>query len=126
MTRQNVRSGSPFEDRWGYCRAVRVGDTIHVAGTCAAMEDLEGSDAFSQATSALAIVEAALIEAGASMADVVRTITYVTNIDDWELVARAHSAAFDAVRPASTLVEVSRLIDPQMVVEIEVYAQLGG
>ena len=126
MTRQNIRSGSPFEDTWGYCRAVRVGNTVHVAGTCAAMDDLEGSDAFSQATSALGIVEAALAEAGASFADVVRTITYVTNIDDWEQVARAHSAAFDSVRPAATLVEVSRLIDPRMVVEIEVYAELGG
>ncbi len=126
MTRQNIRSGSPFEDLFGYCRAVRIGDVVHVAGTCAAMDDLDGSDAYTQSLSALSIVEAALNEAGAAMTDVVRTITYVTNIDDWELVARAHSGAFDAVRPASTMVEVSRLIDPRMVVEIEVYAQLGG
>ena len=126
MSRLNVRSGSPFEDTFGYCRAVRVGDTVHVAGTCAAIDDLEGSDAYSQAVSALGIVEAALAEAGATFADVVRTITYVTNIDDWELVARAHSEVFDAVRPAATMVEVSRLIDPRMTVEIEVYAQLGG
>lgn len=129
MTRQNIASGGPFEDTYGYCRAVRVGDTVHVAGTCAAVDILDDSlagdqPAYDQAVSALGIIEAALAEAGASFADVVRTITFVTNIDDWEQIARAHSAAFDAVRPASTLVEVSRLIDPRMIVEIEVYAQI--
>lgn len=131
MTRQNIASGGPFEDIYGYCRAVRVGDSIHVAGTCAAMDVLDDSlagdtPAYDQAVSALGIVETALNEAGASFADVVRTTTFITNIDDWEQIARAHSEAFDAVRPAGTLLEVSRLIDPRMVVEIEVYAQIAS
>jgi enamine deaminase RidA (YjgF/YER057c/UK114 family) len=126
MTRRNISSSSPYEDVHGYCRAVRVGDQIHVAGTCAAQDCLEGTTTFEQAVSALAIIEQALIDAGASLSDVVRTVIYVTNIDEHEQVSRAHSACFDAVRPVSTMVEVSRLIDPRMTVEIEAYAVVGG
>jgi enamine deaminase RidA (YjgF/YER057c/UK114 family) len=120
--RQNIRSGSPYEEVYGYCRAVRVGDTIHVAGTCAQPPHIEGCDAYEQAANAISIIESALTEAGAGVADVVRTVTYVTDIADMELVARAHQEAFGDVRPAATLVEVSRLIDPAMKVEIEAYA----
>ncbi|MDH3679179.1 MAG: RidA family protein [Acidimicrobiia bacterium] len=120
--RTNIQSGNPYEKVFGYCRAVRVGDTVHVAGTCAQPPHIEGCDAYQQAANALEIIEGALAEAGASRHDVVRTVTYVTDIADVELVARAHHEVFGTVRPAATLVEVSRLIDPAMKVEIEAYA----
>ena len=122
MTRTNIASGSPFEDTHGYCRAVRVGNQIHVAGTCAAHDCLDGTSTYEQSVSALGIIQAALAEVDSSPADVVRTVIYVTNIDDMPEVSRAHSAVFDAVRPVSTLVEVSKLADPRMTVEIEAYA----
>lgn len=120
--RRNISSGGPFEEIYGYSRAVRVGNQIHVAGTCAQAPHIEGCDAHEQATNALSIIEAALTEAGSSLTDVVRTVTYVTDIADMDLVARAHAAAFGDVKPASTLVEVSRLVDEAMKVEIEAYA----
>jgi enamine deaminase RidA (YjgF/YER057c/UK114 family) len=120
--RRNVSSGGPFEDVYGYSRAVRVADQVHVSGTTAQPPHLDGADAYQQAIAALAIIEKALREAGSSMAGVVRTVTYVTDIADAELVARAHREVFGDVRPAATLVEVSRLLDPRMKVEIEVYA----
>ena len=123
MTRQNIASGSPFEDIHGYCRAVRVGDQVHVAGTCAAMDALDGTDTYEQSVSALGIITTAMAEVGSGPADVVRTVIYVTDIDrDMPQVARAHLELFDDVRPASTMVEVSKLVDPRMTVEIEVYA----
>jgi len=125
MTRVNISSGSPFEDIFGYCRAVRVGATIHVAGTCAAQDCLDGTSTYDQSVSALDIIQSALAEVGSSAADVVRTVTYVTNIDDMPEVARAHLAVFGDVKPVSTLVEVSRLIDPRMTVEIEAYAVIA-
>ncbi|MFD5922798.1 Rid family hydrolase [Kitasatospora sp. NPDC058201] len=120
--RRIVSSGGPFEDVYGYSRAVRVGGQVHVSGTTAQPPHLDGVDAYEQAKAALAIIEAALREAGSSMAAVVRTVTYVTDMTDAELVARAHREAFAQVRQAATLVEVSRLLGPQMKVEIEVYA----
>lgn len=122
MARQQAFSGSPYEDVYGYCRAVRVGNTVHVAGTCAAQDCLDGTTTQEQAASALAIIEAALAEVGAAPADVVRTVTYVTDIGDMPQVAEAHRAVFGEVKPVATLVEVSALIDPRMTVEIEVYA----
>lgn len=122
MTRQNVQSGSPFEETHGYCRAVRVGNTIHVAGTCAAQDCLDGTSTYEQSVSALDIIQAALAEVGSGPGDVVRTVIYVTNIDEMPEVSRAHSAVFGDVRPVSTMVEVSRLADPRMTVEIEAYA----
>ncbi|HEY8471057.1 MAG TPA: RidA family protein [Natronosporangium sp.] len=122
MERRTVFSGSPYEDQYGYCRAVRVGEHIHVAGTTARDPDVDGADAYRQARSALAIIERALREAGSSLAAVVRTVTYLTDIDDFELVARAHREVFGQIRPAATLVEVSRLVDPRLKVEIEAYA----
>lgn len=123
--RRNVSSGNPYEDVYGYCRAVRVGNTIHVSGTTAQPPNVEGRDAYHQAAAALDIIGRALGEVGSSHADVVRTVTYVTDIGDADLVAHAHSEVYGDVRPAATLVEVSALIDPAMKVEIEVYAITG-
>ncbi len=120
--RQNIRSGNPYEDVFGYCRAVRIGNTIHVAGTTAQPPNVSGCDAYVQAKAAIEIIASALAEAGAGLESVARTITYVTDLTDLDLVARAHSEAFDAIRPAATLVEVSGLVDPELKVEIEAYA----
>lgn len=124
--RRNVSSQGSFEDVYGYSRAVRAGDHIHVAGTTAQPPHLDETDAYRQARAALAIVEDALRRAGSSLAAVVRTVTYVTDIADADLVARAHREVFGAVRPAATLVQVARLLDPAMKVEIEVYAVETG
>jgi enamine deaminase RidA (YjgF/YER057c/UK114 family) len=120
--RRTVSSGGPFEDAYGYSRAVRVGGHIHVSGTTARPPHLDGADAYQQALAALRIIEAALDESGSSLSSVVRTVTYVTDIGDADLVAQAHREILGQVRPAATLVEVSRLLDPRMKVEIEVYA----
>jgi enamine deaminase RidA (YjgF/YER057c/UK114 family) len=117
-----VSSDGPYEDVYGYSRAVRVGEHVHVSGTTARPPDLEGADAYRQARSALAIIYEALRQVGSSRAAVVRTVTYVTDIADAPLVARAHREAFGDIRPAATLVEVRRLLGPEMKVEIEVYA----
>lgn len=122
MTRVNVSSGGPYEEMYGYSRAVRVGDHVHVAGTTADLSDVEGADARQQAASAIRRIAVCLEEVGASLADVVRTVTYVTDIADVDLVAGAHKEAFGDVRPVATLVQVAALIDPSYVVEIEVYA----
>ena len=122
MTRTNIASGGPFEDVYGYCRAVRVGNTIHVAGTCARLEELDDTSTHAQAVAALELIASALAEVGAGPSDVVRTVTYVTDIGDAMEVARAHKAMFDEIRPVSTLVEVSALADPGYTVEIEAYA----
>jgi enamine deaminase RidA (YjgF/YER057c/UK114 family) len=119
--RLTVPSGGDYENVYGYSRAVRVGSQVHVAGTCARGEDLDG-DTYVQAAAALRIIVAALREAGASAADVVRTVAYVTDIADADLVARAHREVFADVRPAATMVAVSALLDPRMRVEIEAYA----
>ncbi|MFK0248493.1 RidA family protein [Amycolatopsis azurea] len=119
--RVNISSGGDFEQIFGYSRAVRVGDHIHVSGTTA-REPFRSGDAYEQASAVLSIIETALREAGSSLAAVVRTVTYVTDIKDAELVARAHREAFGDVLPAATMVEVTALLDPKMKVEIEAYA----
>lgn len=128
MDRQTVDSGTEWESAVGYSRAVRAGDEVHVSGTTATDETgtLVGEgDPYAQASQALANVERALAEAGASVGDVVRTRLYVTDVDEWEAVGRAHRETFGEVRPATSVVQVERLIDPGMVVEIEAVAKVG-
>lgn len=126
--RTNFGSGGPWEAAVGYSRAVRVGNVIHVAGTTALDEEgrLVGEgDAYAQARQALRNIRNALERAGAGMADVVRTRIYLTDISRWEEVGRAHGEVLGEVRPAATMVEVTRLIDPRMLVEIEAEATIS-
>lgn len=125
VTRTNISSGSSFEPVFGYSRAVRVGDQIHVAGTCARAPHDTG-DAYEQTKAALEIIGNALTEAGASFEDVVRTVVYITDTSDKDLVTRAHGEVFSQILPASTLVAVAALLEPQLRVEIEAYAILGS
>jgi len=123
--RQVVSSGGPWEDRVGYSRAVRAGNTVYVSGTTAARADGSahgGDDGYLQAKRCFEVIEQALAEAGATMADVVRTRMFVTDISRWEEFARAHAEVFGQVKPAATMVEVRRLIAPELLIEIEVEA----
>lgn len=126
--RQMVGSGSPWEEVVGYSRAVKVGNIIEVAGTTAMDGDLlvGKGDLYLQAKFIFTKIEKALQHFGASMNDVVRTRMYVTNIAEWEKAGKAHGEYFAAVKPAATMVEVSGLIDDDLLIEIEVTAIVGG
>ncbi len=128
MERRNISGGSRFEPIVGYSRAVRVGSQVFVAGTTAvgANGGIVGpGDLYAQTKRVLEIIEGALAEAGASMKDVVRTRMFVTDVGRWEEAGRAHGEAFAEIRPATTMVEVSRLIDAEMMIEMEADAVIA-
>ena len=125
--RQLISSGSPFEPRVGISRAVRVGSWVSVSGTAPLRDGrtVGAGDPAAQARRCLEIIAAALEQAGASLGDVVRTRTLLTRIEDWEAVARVHGEVFGAIRPANTIMQVVRFIDPEWLVELEADAVIG-
>lgn len=128
MSRKLISSGGPWEEIIGYSRAVRVGNVVSVSGTTAAQAEggpVGGDDVYLQARYCFEVIERALAEAGATMADVVRTRMFLTDISRWEEAGRAHGEFFREVKPAATMVEASRLISPDLLIEIEVDAVVG-
>ncbi len=128
MARQNVSTGGPWEAKIGYSRAVRIDSSVYVSGSTAMTPSgLVGKgDPYAQTIQTFKTIETALKQAGASLNDVVRTRIYMANIDQWQDVGRAHGEIFGNIRPATTMVEVKRLIDPDMLVEIEADAIISG
>lgn len=126
-TRKNFTTGSPWEDIIGYCRAVKIGDTIEIAGTTAAKDEKGNAigGLYNQTKAILDKLSAVLNDAGASVQDVVRTRMFLTDISQWEEAAKAHGEVFKDVKPVTTIVEVSKLIDPEILIEIEVTAILS-
>ncbi|MEX2478257.1 MAG: RidA family protein [Gracilimonas sp.] len=123
MKRENITSGTEWESKVGYSRAVKVGNQIFVSGTTAVDEEgniVGEGDVYLQTKQCILNIEKALNKVGASLDDVVRTRTFITNIEQWEAFGKAHAEFFEAIKPAATLVEVNKLIDPKLLVEIEV------
>jgi enamine deaminase RidA (YjgF/YER057c/UK114 family) len=121
MSRQNILTGSPWEDKMGYCRAVRIGNIIEVAGTVAIVdgEKVKADDAYAQTSNILERIAKVLAEVGASMNDVVRTRIFTTDITQFDNIARAHGAYFGAIKPTTGIYEISKLVAPEYMVEIE-------